>query len=228
MKTSSRVAYLRASTHNQDFDMQRSELERSFGKDLKQATWMEETCSGAKDSRPHYDELKKGIQKGTVKDVYVYAFDRIARSVRELLSFVEICHRHQCSIHCAKTPLDLSGLSGKIVLTVLGLCAEIEREMITRRLKDGLRRKMAKEGWRAGGHAIGWFSKKVLAKVPAILSLHKDGHSIRAICRATGVNERTVKNVLAAKPEDLITAAEARKLRPVHYRQQSNPDAYSK
>jgi DNA invertase Pin-like site-specific DNA recombinase len=229
MNTSTAVVYMRASTHNQDFQMQEETLKNAFP-ELADAevVWHSDIASGKRESRPGYDKIKDGIERGKIKLVYIYSFDRLARSIKELLSFVELCRDRNVLIKCAKTPLDLTGIAGKIVITVLALTAEIEHEMIYRRLSDGIRRKMMREGYRCGGHPQGWFSKKVLSKVKLIYDLKANGYSNREISRQTGICQRTIANVLKAKREDLIEASEARKLRPVRYKSESNPNAFLK
>src|SRR6185437_13564267 len=100
------------------------------------------------------------------------------RSIGEMLSFIELCRSHNVKVFAVKNHMDINGQWADVILTVLGICAKIEKEMIVARLKGGLRDKMKKEGWRPGGSPEGWFSAKFLKKVDALISMRKDGKSI--------------------------------------------------
>jgi DNA invertase Pin-like site-specific DNA recombinase len=67
---------------------------------------------------------------------------RLARSTLQVLEIMKTAAEKEISIHAVKSNLVLnSGMSSKIIATVLGLAAEIDREFISLRTKESLRRR---------------------------------------------------------------------------------------
>jgi DNA invertase Pin-like site-specific DNA recombinase len=78
--------YLRVSTNAQSTNAQLSELQQL----VEQRGWRYEVfCdkgqSGAKESRPAFDEMMKQVRRGRFAAICIFALDRLARSLRQLL-----------------------------------------------------------------------------------------------------------------------------------------------
>jgi DNA invertase Pin-like site-specific DNA recombinase len=81
--------------------------------------------------------------------------------------------------------LDTSTPAGKLVFTVLGAVAELERSLIVERVRAGLRNAKAK------GRTLGRPRKTV--SVAEITAVRADGVSWRKIARRMGVSARTAR-----------------------------------
>jgi DNA invertase Pin-like site-specific DNA recombinase len=128
-------AYLRLSTDQQDVDNQRYGLfvyANTHG--LGPLQFVEDTASGRLAWR---DRVVGRLLIETVHagDAVLFAeISRMARSTLQLLEMLEHCLRQGVSVHIAKQQLVLDGsIQSRITATVLGLAAEIEREMISLR-----------------------------------------------------------------------------------------------
>jgi DNA invertase Pin-like site-specific DNA recombinase len=133
-------AYLRVSTNQQDVDNQRHGIfEYANQKSLGHLTFVEDTVSGQKGWRER--ELGKLLVATASKgDVVIFAeISRMARSTLQVLEILECCMVQGIFVHIAKQQMVLDdSLPSRITATVLGLAAEIERELISMRTKEAL------------------------------------------------------------------------------------------
>src|SRR5690242_19034876 len=145
--------------------------------------------SGAKDSRPELDRLMADAHKRRFDVVCVWRFDRFARSVSHLLRALETFKALGIDFVSFSEQMDTSTPAGKMVFTVLGAVAELERSLIVERVRAGLRNARAK------GKRIG----RPTAAVDAaqIARLHSQGRSIREIAEELGYSRSLVHKTLA-------------------------------
>ena len=146
---STRVAiYARVSTinHGQDVTLQTREL-RQF---LEARGWkcadeyVDAGTSGAKDSRPELNRLMADAHRRRFDIVVVWRFDRFARSVSHLLRALETFKALGIEFVSLSEQVDTSTPTGKMVFTVLGAVAELERSLISERIRAGLRHARSK------------------------------------------------------------------------------------
>ena len=100
--------------------------------------------SGAKERRPQLDRLVADAHRCHFEAVAVWRFDRFARSVSHLLRALEIFKTLGIEFVSLSEPVNTSTPTGKMVFTVLGAVAELERSLIVERVKAGLRNACAK------------------------------------------------------------------------------------
>src|SRR5450755_2913013 len=146
---SNRVAiYARVSTnnHGQDVSLQTRELEQfaqARGWRLVDS-YLDIGISGAKDKRPELDRLMADAHKRRFDVVVVWRFDRFARSVSHLLRALETFNALGIAFVNLSEQMDTTTPAGKMVFTVLGAVAELERSLIVERVRAGLRNARAK------------------------------------------------------------------------------------
>ena len=132
-------AYLRISTDSQDVDNQRHGiLEYANRHNLAGLNFVEDTVSGKKKWKDRkLGELVDTLVKG---DVIIFAeISRMARSALQVLEILEVCIARGISVHITKQNIVLDGsLQAKIMATMLGLAAEIERDFISMRTTEAL------------------------------------------------------------------------------------------
>ena len=130
-----RIGYARVSTEEQKTHGQTDAL-KAAGCELV----LEEKRSGGSMSRPILIELLKKLQPGD--EVMVYKLDRIARSLKDLLSIQERIIEAGADFKSLTETLDTSTPTGRMIFQLLGAFAEFEREPIRERTKVGLRAAM--------------------------------------------------------------------------------------
>jgi DNA invertase Pin-like site-specific DNA recombinase len=100
--------------------------------------------SGTKEKRPELDRLMSDAHKRRFDAVLVWKFDRFARSVSHLLRALESFKAQGIEFISFSEQLDTSTPAGKLVFTVLGAVAELERSLIVERVRAGMRNARAK------------------------------------------------------------------------------------
>ena len=120
--------------------------------------------------------------------VCVWRFDRFARSVSHLLRALETFKALGIDFVSYSEQMDTSTPAGKMVFTVLGAVAELERSLIVERVRAGLRNARAK------GKRLG--RPRVSVDAPRLAALRKNGASWATICRETGISKGTAQRAL--------------------------------
>jgi len=180
--------YARVSTsnHGQDVGMQTREL-RQFcearGWQIA-GEYVDEGVSGAKDSRPELNRLLADAHKRRFDAVVVWKFDRFARSVSHLLRALETFKALGVEFVSLSEQVDTSTPTGKMIFTVLGAVAELERSLIAERVRAGLRNARAK------GKKLG--RPRVSVDAVKVAALRAQGQSWPKIARELGVSVGTV------------------------------------
>lgn len=147
MNKRTRVAcYSRVSSPDQNHAMQSREL-REY---CKLRGWemydeyVDHGYCGGMDSRPQLDRLMHDAHRRRFDVVAVWRFDRAARSVSHLLKMLETFHALGIAFVSLSEQIDTTTPAGKMVFTVLGAVAELERSLIGERVRAGLRNAKAK------------------------------------------------------------------------------------
>jgi DNA invertase Pin-like site-specific DNA recombinase len=140
--------------------------------------------SGSKEKRPELDKLMADAHRRRFDAVIVWKFDRFARSVSHLLRALETFNALGVAFVSLSESLDTSTPAGRMVFTVLGAVAELERSLIAERVRAGLRNARAK-GKRLGR------PRKVL-DVLRIATLRARGFGWKKIAAEMGVGVGTL------------------------------------
>lgn len=101
---------------------------------------LEEKKSGGSMSRPILLQMLKSLKPGDV--VVVYKLDRIARSLKDLLTIQERIVEAGADFRSLTEVIDTSSPAGRMIFQIIGAFAEFERELIRERTRVGLRAAM--------------------------------------------------------------------------------------
>src|SRR5215471_16944520 len=115
--------------------------------------YRDEGVSGAKDRRPALDRLMKDARARKFDVVVVARFDRFARSVSHLLRALEEFNHLGIDFVSLSEAVDTATPMGKMIFTVLGAVAELERNIIKERIHAGLHR-ARREGKQLGRRRV--------------------------------------------------------------------------
>ena len=157
--------------------------------------------SGAKDRRPELDRLLADAHRRRFDSVVVWRFDRFARSVSHLLRALETFRSLGIEFVSLSEQVDTSTPAGKLVFTVLGAVAELERSLIAERVKAGLRNARAK------GKRLG--RPRSYVDTVEIQCLRTQGASWRAVGAALGVSAATALHASRKRRLKMSATAEA-------------------
>jgi DNA invertase Pin-like site-specific DNA recombinase len=185
------IAYLRVSTDQQDLNNQKHEIE-SYAK--KRRMQIDERVEVEVSSRKNMHDRRiadiiQGLKKGD--RLIVSELSRLARSMRQIHNVTHDIAKRKAELHVIKQNLVTKGtsdLSTKIYINSFAMAAEIERDLISRRTRNGLARVKA-EGKKLGNPNLKADNRKRIEKAEAfaetlrgtITSFIKDGYSQRRI-----------------------------------------------
>ena len=161
MKT---IAYLRVSTGGQDLDSQRlAILDYAHRHRLHVDDFVEVTVSSRKTLKERGMEgLCAGMKAGDL--LLVSELSRLGRSVGQIIQIVDDLVKNQIRLVAIKEDIRLDGqqdIQSKVMVTLFGLFAEIERDLISERTREGLAAAKAK------GHLAGRPAEGFARPVPA-------------------------------------------------------------
>ena len=175
------IGYARVSTDDQNLDAQIDALKVAGAERI-----FADKISGAKRDRPELGKLLDQLRPGDV--VVVAKYDRLARSLRDLLDLVEAIKERGAGFRSLAEDIDTTTPAGRLVFHVFASIAQFERERIAERTKEGLH--AAKARGRVGGRP----TALTAAQKAEVRRMRDDEQrAISEIARLFKVSERTVR-----------------------------------
>jgi len=139
-------------------------------------------------------KLQEAIRFARKGDVFVVTkLDRLGRSLKDVLEIVDKLAGKSVAFKVLDQDLDTTKPHGKLMLSMLGACAEYERSMIRERQAEGIKRyqaRLAREGRKPG--------PQPKADPKEIKAMRKSGRMIREIMAVTGLSKASVYRALGA------------------------------
>ena len=126
-----RVFYIRCSTVEQNEARQ-----LKMAEEQKAEKTFIDKASGKNTDRAAFKEMMAFIREGDT--VIVESISRIARNTRDLLSIVSELTEKGVEFVSLKESIDTTTAQGRFMLTVFGALAELERENILERQREGI------------------------------------------------------------------------------------------
>jgi len=177
------IGYARVSTNDQSLNAQHDALaevgaERVFS----------ETVSGAKAKRAELDKMLDQLRDGDV--VVVTKYDRLARSLRDLLDIVEAIKGRGAGFRSLAEDIDTTTPAGELIFHVFASIAHFERRRIAERTLEGLA--AARKRGRIGGRPPALSPDQ---KVEVIRMRDEERRPLREIASLFKVSTQTVRRV---------------------------------
>lgn len=138
-----RVAYERVSTAGQstlrqDVMMQNQNIEKAFT----------EKISGKDRDRPELKKMLDFVREGDV--VIIESISRLARSTRDFLNILDELEKKKVALISLKEQIDTSTPTGRFLVSIFAALAQLEREQILSRQKEGIAAQKAKGTYTGG------------------------------------------------------------------------------
>jgi len=183
------IGYMRVSTREQKFDLQRDAL---LAAGVPAGYLYDDVASGAKQARPGLAACLKALHPGDT--LVVWKLDRIARSLLHLLEILQDLQARQvglCVLEGVGAQMNPATSEGKLFFSMLGAFAEFERTLIKERVVAGL------VAARARGHIGGRRPKLSAAQQRQAQHLKQGGMPITEIAQTLGCSRHTIYAALA-------------------------------
>ena len=187
MKTKRAAIYVRVSTMEQTTDPQEAELKEYVERRGWTLTvYRDHGQSGAKNDRPALNALLADLRGRKIDVLVVWALDRLARSLKQLLAIAEECRDLGVDLVSVKQNVDTTLPAGRLTFQVLGAVAEFEREeMLRTRVVAGMAqaRRMGKHVGRPARRRFH------LADIERMKLLRSQGTSVRKLAADFGTSQ---------------------------------------
>ena len=187
------VIYGRVSTSDQTTDNQIYKLKEIIeinGWDQVDF-YVDEGISGTKgrDKRPEFDRMCKDMVRRKFNRILVWDVSRLGRSLQHLVEFLNDVNSLGINLYIHQSGLDTSTPSGRMMFQMVGVFSEVERSMISERVKLGLQR-VQKQGRRLGR------PKTVTGELrDKVCHLLDQGRSYNFINRELGTPKSTISRI---------------------------------
>ncbi len=135
------VGYARVSTNEQNLDLQIEALTKAGV--LPDNLHVEKRSATAK-NRQALENAIKDLREGDT--LVVWRLDRLARSMRDLYDRLDRIYAKGARFRSLTESFDFDTMTGKFILGILGLVAELERQIIADRTKAGIETARGKHG----------------------------------------------------------------------------------
>ena len=196
------IGFLRVSTDCQNTEKFKNDVLRFANeRRIGPVEWVEETVSGTVDWRQR--EIGRILQELQPGDVIITPeISRFARSLLQVLQIIEEAKKKDIAIFALKGNWQLNGnMESKVMLAILGLVAEVERDLISMRTKEALAARKA-AGVQLGRRKGPGKSRLDQYKVE-IVALLRNGSAKSFVAKRYQVSEPTLYNWLAKNQIDV-------------------------
>lgn len=183
--TGTKIGYARVSTNDQDLALQVARLEAEGCKVIRK-----EKVSGA--SRDGRTELATVLDFLRASDeLVVTRLDRLGRDTRDVLNIVHECDKRGAFLTVLEPYVTTRGDTGRIVITVLGMVAQMERTFLKARQREGIAKAKAEGVYKGGSQRI---------DATKVVELRVQGKGPSEIAREVGASRMQVHRILKASP----------------------------
>jgi DNA invertase Pin-like site-specific DNA recombinase len=180
MKEKKAAIYVRVSTAEQDTEMQETELRQYVeSRGWEYVVYRDKAQSGAKNDRPALNAMLSDLRRRKFDVVVVWALDRLARSLKQLLTIGEECRSLGVDLVSLRQNIDTTLPAGRLTFQILGAVAEFERELLRERVKAGMAQ-ARRTGKHVGRPALRRFHVTDIERMQELRSM---GTSIRKLAQ---------------------------------------------
>ena len=117
--------------------------------------------SGYYADRPAFQQMIHDIEQGKIRAVACYKLDRISRRISDISSLLNYFEKHNVALLICSNGINTQDCTSKLIIHVLSMISEFERDLITERLQDNLM-ELSKDGrWMGGTTPLGFTKKRI-------------------------------------------------------------------
>ena len=157
-----------------------------------------EQGSGAKDDRPVLRECLKACRRNDC--LVFYRFDRITRSLAKLVITMDDLSKRGVAMKSITEPFDTSDSTSRAMVQMIGIFAELERNIISRRTKDSLAYR------KSIGVKLGRPSALTADKIEQLEFMVSRGRSVKEMCEKLSISKPTYYKWIKSRESESVRA----------------------
>lgn len=191
----SKVKYIRVSTEEQNTSRQEVNANQ-FSK-----IYIDKTSGSIQfTERKEAKKLIADIESGIVTEVHISSIDRLGRNIIDILTMVEFFNQKSIKLFVENIGMfslidNKPNPSFKMIVSVLGNVAEMERMNMLERQRQGIELAKAKGTYKGRLYGTRMTDDEVLAKYKAVVRELKDGQSLRRAAKLGGCSLGTAQKI---------------------------------
>lgn len=190
-----KVKYIRVSTEDQNTSRQEVNS-KEFSK-----IYIDKTSGSIKFAeRKEASKLLTDIEKGLVTEIHISSICRLGRSIIDILTMVEFFNQKEIKLYVENLGM-FSLIDGKpnqsfkLIVSVLGNVAELERTNMLERQRQGIELAKMKGTYKGRLYGTRMNDDEVLAKYKAVVKELKNGESLRRASKIEGCSLGTAQKI---------------------------------
>lgn len=176
-----RIGYARVSTIDQDLDIQLGKL-RAEGCEIIRS---EKTFGASRGGRAELESILAFLRPGD--ELVVTRLDRLGRDTRDVLNLIHEVERKDAFVTVLDPHVSTRGEMGHLILTVLGMVAQMERRFIKERQREGIAKAKANGAYKGGKRRI---------DREKVVELHRQGSGPGEIAKLIGYSRMQVYRIV--------------------------------
>jgi DNA invertase Pin-like site-specific DNA recombinase len=191
----SKVKYIRVSTEEQNIGRQEINA-KNFSK-----TYVDRVSGSVKFSeRKEAKKLLADIEAGLVSEVHILSVDRIGRNIIDILTMVEFFNNKSIKLFVENIGMfslieNKPNPSFKMIVSVLGNVAEMERINMLERQRQGIELAKAKGTYKGRLYGSRMSDEEILNKYKIVVRELKNGESLRRASKIGGCSLGTAQKI---------------------------------
>ncbi|WP_087094079.1 recombinase family protein [Elizabethkingia anophelis] len=190
-----KARYIRVSTGNQN-------TERQLEKNHPNEKLYIDIVSGAVPfkEREQGNRLIQDIETDSIKYISVHSIDRLGRNLFDILATLELLNEKKVTLKVDNLGIESlvnnkPNSAFKLIISVMANIAEMERETMLERQKEGIKIAIAKGVYKGRVKGSKESDEQVLSKYKEVVKYLKRGQSLRDIAKLCNVSLGTVQKV---------------------------------
>lgn len=184
--------YMRVSTESQDLDAQEQAISIFLGQKgiINEIRYSDQAYSGKDTDRPQFKQLLNDIKQGNIERLIVWKLDRLSRKLGDLIKLLDEFKEYGVKVISVHENIDMTTPHGIAMVHMIGVFAQLERDMGVERTKAGIAASRAKGQKWGAPITIGNEIKS------RILKLRNENKSMNIIAKELKISSSTVFKVI--------------------------------
>ena len=190
-----KVKYIRVSTEEQNTGRQEINS-KDFSK-----VYIDKTSGSIQfNERKEAKKLLADIELGSVSEIHISSIDRLGRNIIDILTMVEFFNQKAIRLFVENIGMfslidNKPNPSFKMIVSVLGNVAEMERSNMLERQRQGIELAKAKGTYKGRLHGTRMNDDEVLVKYKSVVRELKNGESLRRAAKIGGCSLGTAQKI---------------------------------
>lgn len=152
-----------------------------FGTEHTIHIFSEEGFSAKNKYRPQFQDMMLLAQQGKLNYIVCYRLDRISRNVGDFAMLIEQLSKWNIDFICVQEQFDTSTPTGRAMMYMASVFAQLERETIGERVKDNMFYLAKKGYWLGGTFPLGFVSKRITENGHSYCCLVQQQYEIKIV-----------------------------------------------